>query len=182
MNFTWATLKDIATFQPGSALAKKDAIPGGVPIVGGGGTIPYTHNQSNRTPPTITIASAGTAGLVSYWDRPIYATNCFTIHLNQEVIPKYCYYYLAKIQNKLFDLQRGGGLPHVFPRDIGLIKIPIPYQEEPARSYAVQQEIVEILDGFADTEKGLAAALKEEIALREKQYRYYRNRLFGGTP
>ena len=49
---------------------------------------------------------------------------------------------------------------------LGKVTIPIP-------SLAVQQSIVEKLDAF----ESLIASLKEEIALRQKQYEYYREKL-----
>ena len=49
---------------------------------------------------------------------------------------------------------------------LGKVTIPIP-------SLAIQQSIVEKLDAF----ESLIASLKEEIALRQKQYEYYREKL-----
>ena len=52
-------------------------------------------------------------------------------------------------------------------KEIGKIVIPVPKDD------AIQQSIVEKLDAF----DSLISSLKEEIALRQKQYEYYREKL-----
>ena len=50
---------------------------------------------------------------------------------------------------------------------LGKVEIPVP------KDKAIQQSIVEKLDAF----ESLISSLKEEIALRQKQYEYYREKL-----
>ena len=52
--------------------------------------------------------------------------------------------------------------------DVGKIQIPLP-------PLPIQQRIVEILDKFTS----LVSSLDSEIALRQKQYEYYRDKLYG---
>ena len=62
--------------------------------------------------------------------------------------------------------QDGGRYPSISDGKVKAYGIPIP-------SLAVQQSIVEKLDAF----ESLISSLKEEIALRQKQYEYYREKL-----
>ena len=79
---------------------------------------------------------------------------------------KYVYYYMYIIDEwcKLHINQ--GGFASVDMDGLYKLKIPIP-------SLDIQQSIVEKLDAF----ESLISSLKEEIALRQKQYEYYREKL-----
>jgi len=70
-------------------------------------------------------------------------------------------------QNNIFCMKKGGGVPHVYSKDIGKIKIPVP-------PLPVQEEIVRILDTFSE----LTAELTAELAKRKQQYQYYSQDLF----
>ena len=69
-------------------------------------------------------------------------------------------------QKELYSLKSGGGVPHVYPKDVAKFKCPIPPLE-------VQHEIVRILDQFTTLE----AELEAELEVRRAQYEYYRNQL-----
>ena len=62
--------------------------------------------------------------------------------------------------------QDGGSYPSISDSKVKSYEVPIP-------SSSIQQSIVEKLDAF----ESLIASLKEEIALRQKQYEYYREKL-----
>ena len=76
------------------------------------------------------------------------------------------YLYHCLIEQNLNKYAKGGGQPLVTSGELKNISIPIP-------SLAIQQSIVEKLDAF----ESLISSLKEEIALRQKQYEYYREKL-----
>lgn len=130
----------------------------------------YYHNVSNRTGQTIVIAGSGAyAGFVSWWEQPVFVSDAFTVKPYSNLLPKYCFYWLQSMQQKLHELKSGGGVPHVYPRDVEPLQIPIPCPANPKKSLEIQAAIVRILDTFTE--------LTTELAARKKQYNYYRNQL-----
>ena len=57
-------------------------------------------------------------------------------------------------------------------------KIPIPYADDPEKSLIEQSRIVGILDKFDALTNSITEGLPREIALRQRQYEYYRDLLF----
>ena len=85
---------------------------------------------------------------------------------DKKVNMKYIYYYMFIIDEWCKSHVNQGGFASVDMDGLFKLSIPIP-------SLAIQQSIVEKLDAF----ESLIASLKEEIALRQKQYEYYREKL-----
>jgi type I restriction enzyme S subunit len=56
-------------------------------------------------------------------------------------------------------------------------KLPIPYADDPKKSLAEQARIVAVLDKFDTLTNSIREGLPREIALRQKQYEYYRDLL-----
>ncbi|WCE51567.1 restriction endonuclease subunit S (plasmid) [Escherichia coli] len=170
----WKTLGSIAELKRGTSITKKDVIDGTIPVVAGGRTPAYYHNTSNRDGQTIVIAGSGAyAGFVSWWEEPIFVSDAFTVKPHNILLPRYCYHFLMNMQQQLHDFKSGGGVPHVYPRDVSPILIPIPCPDNPEKSLAIQSEIVRILDKFS----ALTAELTAELNMRKKQYNYYRDQL-----
>ncbi|EES0674197.1 restriction endonuclease subunit S [Escherichia coli] len=170
----WKTLGSIAELKRGTSITKKDVIDGTIPVVAGGRTPAYYHNTSNRDGQTIVIAGSGAyAGFVSWWEEPIFVSDAFTVKPHNILLPRYCYHFLMNMQQQLHEFKSGGGVPHVYPRDVSPILIPIPCPDTPEKSLAIQSEIVRILDKFT----ALTAELTAELTMRKKQYNYYRDQL-----
>ena len=170
----WTTLGHVADIKRGTSITKKDVTDGGVPVIAGGRTPAYYHNISNRNGKTIVIAGSGAyAGFVSWWEQPIFVSDAFTVKPHDILLAKYCYHFLLNMQQQLHGFKSGGGIPHVYPRDISPIQIPIPCPDNPEKSLAIQSEIVRILDKFT----ALTAELTAELTARKKQYNYYRDQL-----
>lgn len=170
----WKTLGSIAELKRGTSITKKDVIDGTIPVVAGGRTPAYYHNTSNRDGQTIVIAGSGAyAGFVSWWEEPIFVSDAFTVKPHNILLPRYCYHFLMNMQQQLHEFKSGGGVPHVYPRDVSPILIPIPCPDTPEKSLAIQSEIVRILDKFT----ALTAELTAELTMRKKQYNYYRDKL-----
>ncbi|ELA4585206.1 restriction endonuclease subunit S, partial [Escherichia coli] len=165
----WKTLGSIAELKRGTSITKKDVIDGTIPVVAGGRTPAYYHNTSNRDGQTIVIAGSGAyAGFVSWWEEPIFVSDAFTVKPHNILLPRYCYHFLMNMQQQLHEFKSGGGVPHVYPRDVSPILIPIPCPDTPEKSLAIQSEIVRILDKFT----ALTAELTAELNMRKKQYNY----------
>ena len=161
------TLGEICNFLRGQTITSKNAVDGSVPVVAGGLQPSYYHNISNRGANTIAVAGSGAyAGYVSYWDKPIYLSDAFSVETSNNVVKKYVYYFLKLNQEKIYSFQKGAGIPHVHGSDIKNLLINIP-------DVTIQEEIVKILDSFTN----LIDALNEELSLRQKQFEYYREKL-----
>ena len=166
----YVELGGVTLIKRGKSLTKKNTLPGNIPVIAGGRSPAYYHSTSNRQGPVIVVAGSGAyAGYVSYWESDIYASDAFSVKPKDSDLTsiKYIYYFLSSQQNKLYRLQSGSGVPHVYPRDFNKLIIPFPPLE-------VQNAIVEILDKFTKLE----AELEAELAARRAQYEYYRNSLF----
>jgi type I restriction enzyme S subunit len=170
----WKTLGEVAEIKRGTSITKKNVTPGKIPVIAGGRTPAYFHNVSNRIGQTIVIAGSGAyAGFLSWWEQPIFVSDAFTVKPQGKALTKYCYYWLQGKQQQLHEMQSGGGVPHVYPRNVAPLKIPIPCPENPKESHEIQGEIVRILDTFT----ALTTELTTELTTRKKQYNYYRDQL-----
>ena len=170
----WMALGEVAEIKRGTPITKRNAIDGNIPVIAGGRTAAYYHNVSNREGQTIVIAGSGAyAGFVSWWEQPIFVSDAFTVKPRGLLLARYCYHFLMNMQQQLHEFKSGGGVPHVYPRDVASVKIPIPCPENPNKSLEIQREIVRILDIFTS----LTAELTAELTARKKQYNYYRDQL-----
>jgi len=168
----WKALGEIGTILRGTAITEKETNPGKFPVVANGPSHNYYHDKSNRSGETIVIARSGAyAGLVSYWNKPIFLTDAFSIHPDNKVLStKFLYYVFKKDQTKIHLMGKGAGVPHVRAKDFESYKIPVPPLSEQAR-------IVAILDKFDALTNSLSEGLPREIELRRKQYEHYRDML-----
>jgi len=170
----WKPLGEVAEIKRGTSITKKYVVDGDIPVIAGGRTPAYYHNVSNRDGQTIVIAGSGAyAGFVSWWEQPIFVSDAFTVKPSDLLLARYCYHFLINMQQQLHECKSGGGVPHVYPRDVAPIQIPIPCPDNPEKSLAIQAEIVRILNTFT----ALTAELTAELGDRKKQYNYYRDRL-----
>jgi len=168
----WKPLGEVAELKRGTTITKKTSNEGIYPVISGGQQPAYYIDQFNRDGETITVAGSGAyAGFVMYWNEPIFVGDAFSIKANgEQVLPRYIYHFLLSIQEKIHDLKSGGGVPHVYAKDVARFVIPLP-------PLSVQQEIVCILDKFTQLEAELGAELEAELDCRKRQYEYYRNKL-----
>lgn len=154
---------DVSIMQRGTSLTKKDSTEGIYPVISGGKTPAFYCDLSNRNGETITVAGSGAgAGYVQYWNEPIFVCDAFSIKGAGDVSTKYLYYCLVNMQEKIYATKKGGGVPHVHISSIDKFLVPIPPPP-------VQEEIVKILDRFAE--------YAAELQARQEQYEYYRNKL-----
>ena len=163
----WKKLGEVCEFKRGRTITAKDAVDGDIPVIAGGQTPSYYHNEANREGESITVAGSGAyAGFVSYWNQPIFVSDAFTVEPKELLSHKYLYHWLKKNQKKIHATQKGAGVPHVHGKDIANFLIPIPSLEK-------QERIVDILDTFTASIDNI----KAQIEQRRKQYEHYRNTL-----
>jgi type I restriction enzyme, S subunit len=168
----WKTLGEVSKILRGTAITKKGTVEGEFPVVANGPTPIYFHNKNNRGGETVVIARSGAyCGLVTYWNRPLFLTDAFSIHPDQTLLKtKFIYFFLKKDQDKIHLLKKGSGVPHVQAKEFESYSIPIPPLHE-------QERIVNILDKFDALVNDISIGLPAEIEARRKQYEYYRNQL-----
>ena len=164
----WKELGEVALLKRGKTITSKTATEGPYPVISGGQKPAYFHGEFNREGETITVAGSGAyAGFVMYWDEPIFVSDAFSIEpLKGALIPKFLYHYLLEKQEILFSLKKGSGVPHVYPKDVSKILIPIPPLE-------IQEKIVQTLDKMTE----YVTELTSELTSRKKQYSFYRDKL-----
>lgn len=171
----WKPLGEVAELKKGETITKRTSIEGSYPVISGGQQPAYFINKFNRNGEIITIAGSGAyAGFVKYWKEPIFVSDAFSIKADEnQVLPRYVYHFLLSIQDKIYELKSGGGVPHVYVKDVARLHIPIPCSNDVERSLKIQHTIVDILDKFTTLE----AELEAELDCRKRQYEYYRNQL-----
>ena len=159
-------LGDLTNIEKGKSITKAKTTAGNIPVIAGGKGIAYYHNQANRNGNVITISASGAySGYVSYYNKPIFASDCNTvISKDEEIISTYfIYILLSYIQDSvLYKLQRGQAQPHVYAEDLKKIQIPLPPKE-------IQQQIV---DEISEIEKQVSLA-KERISKLENTIEQY---------
>lgn len=126
------------------------------------------YNQFNREANTVMVINVGaSAGTVGFCDCKFWSSDgCFCISHSERLKNKYLFYYLQTKTHYLQSQVRHAGIPTLDNPVIEKIEIPL-------RSLEDQQHIVSILDTFEASIKNL----EKQLALREKQYEYYRNKL-----
>jgi len=168
----WKMLGDVSKILRGTAITEKETIGSEFPVFANGPNPIYFHGKSNRSGETIVIARSGAyCGLVSYWDKPFFLTDAFSIHPHSSLFKtKFVYFFLKKEQEKIHQMKKGSGVPHVRAKDFESYFVPIP-------PLAEQERIVAILDKFDKLVNDISVGLPAEIKSRQKQYEYYRGKL-----
>jgi type I restriction enzyme S subunit len=132
-------LGEICEIKKGQLITEATAISGDIPVIAGGKKPSYYHNKANRFNKTITISGSGAnAGFVSYFETPIFASDCSTIEEDSAYSLKYIYYNLQFLQNRIYKAQTGGAQPHIHPSDLHPFEIAFP-------ELSIQKSIATIL-------------------------------------
>lgn len=112
-------LGKVVDFQRGQVLTSAQYVTGNVPVVAGGKTFAGYHNKPNRKGKTICISASGAyAGFVSYYEIPIFASDCSTIGEGKNYDIRFVYYFLLAHQDDIYKMQTGGAQPHIHPKDV----------------------------------------------------------------
>jgi len=90
--------------------------------------------------------------------------------LSEALLPKFVYYYFFMLDEWCKKNVNASNFPFVETEKLKIQPFPLP-------PLPVQEEIVRILDKFHTLVNSLSEGLLKEIALRRKQYEYYRDQL-----
>ena len=164
-------LNEVSEMQRGTSITRQTVNMGNIPVISGGKEPAYYCDMHNRDGETITVAGSGAgAGYLQYWTCPIFVCDAFSIKGKECILTKFLFYYLLNMQEYIYSLKKGSGVPHLHISSIENVKVPVPPIE-------VQREIVRILDKFTE----LSAELSAELEARKKHYEYYKNTLLSNV-
>ena len=118
-------------------------------------------------------ARGANAGFVNKIEGRYWAGNsCYSISVKDEskLDWNYLYYYMKNNESTLLDKQQTGSIPSISKKQIEEFKVFVP-------SMDVQKEIVRLLDELTLKSENLNQDLKKEMDLRQKQYKYYKEKI-----
>ena len=122
-----ANLGDIVPISKGKNITKGLVRDGHVPVVAGGLSPAYYHDTPNVLGPVVTISASGAnAGYVNIYHEDIWASDCSFVSASQTERLFYFYLLLRDRQREILGLQRGAAQPHVYPKDLTRLIVPIP--------------------------------------------------------
>ena len=195
VNIEWKTLGEVAELVRGNGLSKKDFSEFGVPAIHYGQIYTYYGNETEETlsfvSPTIAkklqkvypgnivitntsenIEDVCKSVLFSGNVEAVTGGHATIIRPKDYILPKYLVYYTLTLDffTQKKRLAKGTKVIDVSAKDLAKIVIPIPPLSE-------QRRIVNILDRFDTLTNSISEGLPKEIALRHKQYEYYRDAL-----
>jgi len=163
--FPVINLKELVTINKGQSLTSKEVEDGPYPVIAGGQSSPYTHNEFTHSGNIITVSASGAyAGYVWYHSSPIFATDCSVINSDNEsrCLTEFIYWVLKSIQQELYKLQQGAAQPHVYPDDLKNIEIPLPELEK-------QEKILAQVRMKKQAAEGLRKEAKQSVEEARRQ-------------
>jgi restriction endonuclease S subunit len=108
------------------------------------------HSEANRQPPVITVSASGAyAGFISYFELPIFATDCTTIISldEQKAKTRFVFEILKGRQEAIYNIQKGMAQPHVYAKDLIAMEIPLPPLDEQGRIVAELEGYRKVIEG-----------------------------------
>lgn len=164
-------IKDVCNVSIGEFVHKnKQSDNGKYPVFNGGRQNTGYYDEYNNTANKVIISARGAnAGFVNKVYTNYWAGNsCYSLSPidSQKLNWEYLFYSLKNRETELLSNQQTGSIPALSKRQIEEFYIPLP-------PIIIQEEIVKILDRFAE----FAAELQAELQARQEQYEYYRNKL-----
>ncbi|MCX3069103.1 restriction endonuclease subunit S [Providencia rettgeri] len=151
-------LSNIASIKKGKALSAKNLVSGSYPVIAGGKSSPYSHVHFTHENVITVSASGAYAGYVSYHPYKIWASDCSVVTAKPANYLGFIFQWLQLNQIRIYSMQSGGAQPHIYPKDLEVMKLRVPKIEE-------QQKIASVLTA-ADKEieflEAKLAHLKEE--------------------
>lgn len=149
-------LGEVCEFERGTVVTEKSSEKGVYPVISGGKKPAYYINQFNRDGETITVSGSGAnAGFVQYWKEPIFVSDAFSIKsCNKGVLSIFTYRFLLGIQNKLYKLKRGAGVPHVYAKDVSELTIFLP-------PLSLQQAFAEMIENIEEQKAKIRAEIEQ---------------------
>lgn len=167
----WKPLGEVAEIGTGSSNRQDEEHDGEYPFyVRSKNILRSSTYQFNET--AIIIPGEGGIGDIFHYAEGKYALHqrAYRVHVViPDLSPKFLYYFM-NVDFKRYIQAKSVGATATSIRKPMLQRFPIPIPP-----LEIQQKIVKILDKFTELEATLEATLEAELALRKRQYRYYRD-------
>ncbi|MGT2846734.1 restriction endonuclease subunit S [Streptococcus massiliensis] len=129
------------------------------------------YTEFNRRANQSIVICAGAAGEVAFIGTEFWAADdVYTMDTGVELVDKFLYYVLLSKQYIIKSKVRKASIPRLSKNYLENIEFYLPSLEE-------QLHIVSVLDKFDTLTSDLSQGLPKEIALRQKQYEYFRDQL-----
>ena len=173
----WKMLGEVCDVLRGRRLTKRDLSTScKIPVFHGGiEPIGYYNENNRKANSTMLINVGASAGTVGFCNRDFWSSDgCFCFSHNDTINQRFLYYALQTMETTIKSKVRKAGIPTLDNKEVEQLIIPLPPLEE-------QQRIANILDKFDTLVNSISEGLPKEIALRRKQYEYYRERLLTFT-
>jgi len=196
----WKTLGEIGEFIRGKRFTKADYVDEGIQAIHYGEI--YTHYGVSAShtlsqvraemaaslryaiPGDVVMAGVGetvedVGKAVAWIGSEKVAIHDDSYAFRHSINPKFVSYMMQTTTfiNEKAKYVSSGKVKRLLINGIEKVRIPIPYPNDPKKSVAEQARIVAILDKFDAITTSIREGLPREIALRQKQYEYYRDLL-----
>ena len=155
---------NILKFEYGKALPARERNPNGdYPVFGSGGQV-GTHSSALTASPVIIVGRKGSIGSIFYSSEPCWSidTTYYIDNFPSYIYPKYIYFFLKTLG--LNKLNRAAAIPGLSREDVYAFSIPIPFANDPIRSFDIQHRIVERIEA-------ILAEVKESHNILDQMYR-----------
>ena len=163
----WKRLGEVAIIFSGRNKVRSEN--GKYPVYGSTGLVGCTDCCDYTTEQLLVARVGANAGYVHIASGEYAVSdNTLIVQNSNCLLRKFLYFFL--VYSELNKLRKGGGQPLITGTQLKELFVPLP-------PLHVQEKIVEVLDKYTALENELEAKLKIELALRKKQYTYYRNKL-----
>ncbi len=118
-------LGEIATISNGKPLNKRTE--GEIPVIAGGKSSPYTHNQHNQEADFFTISKSGSAGYVWWHDHRVWVSDAMAVRSKDEskYLSFYLYLCMKTKQEEIYARKQGTCQPHLYAYHIKDFPIPV---------------------------------------------------------
>lgn len=152
-------LSDLGKITKGKALSSKDLLNGDYPVIAGGKSSPYNHRDFTHENVITVSASGAYAGYVAYHPYKLWASDCSVVidKANSDIC--FIYQLMSHMQSKIYSLQSGGAQPHVYPKDLEVLRVSIP-------PLAEQQKIAAVL---STADQKISALQQKLDALKQEK-------------
>ena len=169
----WKKLGDVCKVLRGKRLTTRQLSDNErFPVYHGGiDPIGYYSTNNRNANSTMVINVGASAGTVGFSRNEFWSSDgCFCFTHVDIIEQRYLFFVLQSMEPSIKSKVRKAGIPTLDNKDVERIVIPIPPLSE-------QRRIVAILDKFEALVNDLTEGLPAEIAARQEQYEYYRDKL-----
>lgn len=156
----YKALKEVARIKSGKDY--KHLGDGDVPVYGSGGVMTYVDTAAYDKP-TVLLPRKGSISNVFYLDEPFWNVDTvFYTEIDEaQILPRFFYHVILNEHIEKLNTSNAAR-PALTRTVLDGVLIPVPPME-------IQEEIVRVLDSFAE--------LEAELEARKAQYAYYRDKL-----